>query len=328
MGTPLFPGDRRFAFTILDDTDVATVANVKPVYDLLAELGLRATKTVWPCACPEGAGDFAGSETLEDPHYLDFCRELQARGFELTWHGATMQSSLRERTIAALERFRDAFGFYPHIHVNHANNLENVYWGAARFDDPMVRFLVGRSPEVPIFRGHEPRSAHWWGDLCARHMLYGRNLTFDELNLRRINPTMPYRDPRRPLVRFWFSAADADNVDDFVALLAPERQARLEQEGGWCIVATHFGKGFVRDGRVDPRVEALLRQMARRDGWFPNVGELLDRLRQVNGERELPRREWIRMQWRWVGDLLRRRHRMQQQPQGGEHHASGTAKEA
>jgi hypothetical protein len=129
-------------------------------------------------------------------------------------------------------------------------------------------------------------------------------------------------------VRLWFSAADADNVDDFVALLATGRQARLEQEGGWCIVATHFGKGFVRNGRVDPRVERLLRQLAQRDGWFPNVGELLDHLRDVNGERELPRREWIRMQWRWVGDLLRRRRRTQRQPQGDEDHASGTATEA
>ena len=49
-----FPQGKRFAFTIVDDTDVATVANVKPLYDLLHELGFRTTKTVWPLGCPEG----------------------------------------------------------------------------------------------------------------------------------------------------------------------------------------------------------------------------------------------------------------------------------
>ena len=45
-----FPEGRKFAFTILDDTDDATVENVRPVYDLLTELGFRTTKTVWPLA--------------------------------------------------------------------------------------------------------------------------------------------------------------------------------------------------------------------------------------------------------------------------------------
>ena len=47
-----FPGDARFAFTILDDTDDSTLENVKPVYDCLRSHGLRTTKTVWPVDCP------------------------------------------------------------------------------------------------------------------------------------------------------------------------------------------------------------------------------------------------------------------------------------
>jgi len=33
-----FPYGKRFAFTVLDDTDVATVQNVAPVYALLERL--------------------------------------------------------------------------------------------------------------------------------------------------------------------------------------------------------------------------------------------------------------------------------------------------
>ena len=49
MASPVhfeFPHGKRFAFTIVDDTDVATVANVKPLYDLLHELGFRTTKRI------------------------------------------------------------------------------------------------------------------------------------------------------------------------------------------------------------------------------------------------------------------------------------------
>ena len=43
----------------------------------------------------------------------------------------------------------------------------------------------------------------------------------------------------------WFSSADADDCQAFNRLLRPERQERLAGEGGYCIVATHLGKGFV-----------------------------------------------------------------------------------
>ena len=97
-----FPAGRRFAFTIMDDTDVATLANVGPVYRLLDQLGFRTTKTVWPVGCPEGSANFSSSETLEDPAYLAFVLDLQSRGFEVAYHGATRESSTRERTERAL----------------------------------------------------------------------------------------------------------------------------------------------------------------------------------------------------------------------------------
>ncbi len=33
-----FPENKKFAFSIFDDTDGATVDNVRPIYDLLTEL--------------------------------------------------------------------------------------------------------------------------------------------------------------------------------------------------------------------------------------------------------------------------------------------------
>ena len=304
-----FPNGARFAFTVMDDTDVATVENVRPIYRLLESLGMMTTKTVWPVACEEGSSDFAGSETLDDPAYRDFAIDLQRRGFEIAFHGATMESSPRERTQAALERFAATFGQPPRVHANHSHNRDNLYWGADRIDHPLLRYLYRASLRRPrdFYQGHVPDSLFWWGDLCQRDISYVRNLSFADVNLSRVNPSMPYRDERRPFGRLWFSASDAENADEFVALLNEEDQARLEAERGVCIVATHFGKGFCRDGAVRADVQVVLTSMAQRRGWFVPVGPLLDFLRSRRESETLPQGEWRRMQWRWARDLVARR---------------------
>jgi hypothetical protein len=305
-----FPNGKRFAFTLVDDTDVATVANVSPMYLLLEDLGLRATKTVWPLECPEGSGDFFSSQTLADPDYLAFALDLQQRGFEITWHGATMESSTRERTLRALARFRELFGDYPRVHTNHALNRENLYWGADRVDIPLLKFLLAKVAlrRQPSFLGHVQGSPYWWGDFC-QHVRYVRNLTFSDLNLATINPSMPYHDPARPLVRLWFSASDAEGATEFIELMRPEQQQKLEHEGGFCILATHLGKGYVQNGRVHPLVRERLEALARRPGWFPTVSELLDWLHERRKSEDLPAQEWRRMQWCWARDLVLRKWR-------------------
>lgn len=303
------PGGKRFAFTIIDDTDVATTENVRPIYQLLEELGMRTTKTVWSEACPEGSDLFSGSETLEDPGYRAFVVDLQRRGFEIAWHGATMESSDRERTLDGLDRFRDTFGADPRVYANHAYNRENLYWGEARIDDPILRGVYRRFNGRPpgYYQGHVEGSRYFWGDVCHDRIEYVRNLTFRTVNLLEVNPSIPYHDPTRPHVRWWFSAADADDCHAFNELLSRDALDGLADRGGVCIVATHLGKGYVRNGEVHPRTRAVLERLARRDGWFPPVGELLDFLRAQRSSSTLPRREWARLQWRWAFDLAARK---------------------
>jgi hypothetical protein len=304
-----FPHGKRFAFTVIDDTDVATVQNVAPVYALLERLGMRATKTVWTMPCTEGSRNFSTSQTLEEAEYRAFVVDLQRRGFEIASHGATMESSTRERTAAGLERFRAVFGAYPRVHANHAGNRENLYWGAARVDAPLLKRLLRTMSGTSYYQGEFEGSPYWWGDLCARSMTYVRNLTFAEINLLRVNPTMPYRDPSRPSVRWWFSATDAEDAEAFCHLISPARQERLEREGGVCIVATHFGKGFVRNGRLVDAFQERLEALARRPGWFTTVGELLDWMHTQRRDDRLSPAEWRRMQWTWARDLFVRKAR-------------------
>jgi hypothetical protein len=293
----------------MDDTDDATVENVRPIYRLLESLGMPTTKTVWPVLCEEGSANFWAGKTLDDPEYRDFVVDLQRRGFEIAFHGATKESSFRERTIRALTRFTEIFGGPPRVHANHSFNRENLYWGLDRIDDPILRLIysVAIGQDRDFYQGHVPGSPFWWGDLAATQIEYVRNLTFNAINLRRTNPSMPYRDDRRQCAAWFFSASDAEDADAFVELLRVANQERLEREGGVCIVATHLGKGFCAAGKVREDVERLLIQLAKRPGWFAPVGQILDELRTQRSGTRLPPAEWRAMQWRWAFDVVARK---------------------
>jgi hypothetical protein len=304
-----FPDSKRFAFTILDDTDDSTLENIKPIYSRLRNLGFRTTKTVWPMACPEGSQDYFAADTLQRPDYLAFVKELVDAGFELASHGATMESSERERTRRGLEFVEQEFGFVPRLHVNHGQNHENLYWGANRFQSPGVRSIVGGLGRHPAgrFAGERPESPYYWGDLFERHFEYLRNFTIDSLDMFRFNPEMPYRLASTPCVRGWFSTSDAPDAEAFKRLVTADAIDQLERSRGVCIVSTHLGKGFTRDGRMDPQIDAVLSHIASRPGWFVPVSTLLDYLREHGGGQQLGGVRLLRLELRFLVARLRAR---------------------
>ena len=125
MAPVAWPDGRDFAFTIFDDTDNATVGNVAPVYELLADLGLHTTKSVW--ALRGSGAAVIGGQTCEDEDYRAWTLELQAAGFEIASHGAASETSARDRVIEAMDRFRDIYGHDPCSLANHADCAESIY---------------------------------------------------------------------------------------------------------------------------------------------------------------------------------------------------------
>jgi hypothetical protein len=302
-----FPGGRRFAFSILDDTDDSTLENVRPVYDRLRELGLRTTKTVWPLDCPEGSRLYFAADTLQRREYLEFVHSLVSAGFELASHGATMESSDRERTLRGLAFLEREFGFVPRLHANHGQNRESVYWGAERFRTPWLRALLRQfSRTMDAFDGERPDSPYFWGDVCRERFDYVRGFTFSGLNALRLNPEMPYTTACTPYVRRWFSTTDAPDAKAFLHRVTPAALERLEAQAGVCIVSTHLGKGFVEDGRLRGDVDAVLTSLARRPGWFAPVSDILDHLRGSN-DAPLGARALLRLELRYLADRVRSR---------------------
>jgi hypothetical protein len=125
------------------------------------------------------------------------------------------------------------------------------------------------------------------------------------VNTLSADPLMPYHDPERPYVPFWFSSSEAPNVNSFCSILAEENQDRLVEEGGACILYSHFAFGFVEDGRLDPRFERLVKRLGGLPGWFVPASTLLDHLKKQPGWQAVRSPDQIRaLQRRWLRSKL------------------------
>jgi hypothetical protein len=275
-----WPDGHKFAFTVVDDTDSATLANVKPVYDLLAGLGMKTTKTAWMFRGEAPAKDCGA--TCEEQEYLDWLLSLQRQGFEIAFHNAAPCTSHKEITSLALTGFRQLFGTTPILFCNHESNGENMYWGDARLSGwrRVLYNLATRGKRRDSSCGHVDGDPLFWGDLCQQHVRYVRNFVFDELNALALCPEQPYHDPAKPHVNFWFTSADGGTVKRFLANFTTDKLKLLEDAKGLCIAYVHFAYGFVENGRVNPEFQKRLEYIAARNGWFAPASEVLNYLRR------------------------------------------------
>lgn len=300
-----WPDDKKFAFTIFDDTDRATLQNNRSIYGLLSDLGIRTTKSVW--AFDGSKPPYIPGVTCSNKDYVGFLLDLQKLGFEIAWHLATWETSDRESTQRGINRFREIFGHAPRSMATHASNEEGIYWGGSRLSG-WRRYLYPILGNRPSFHGHDESSPLFWGDLCREHIHYVRNFVFKKIDTLDCCPWMPYHDPDRPFVNKWFASSSGSDAPEFTSLLSRENLDRLEESGGACIVYTHFGKGFVENSEVIPPVRSCLEDVARRNGWFVPVSQLLDFLEeQPSHAKEIRKSDRARLETRWLVDQLSRR---------------------
>ena len=71
-----------------------------------------------------------------------------------------------------------------------------------------------------------------------------------------------------------------------------------------CIMYTHFGKGFVENGKIEPEFGRLMLRLSRRPCWFAPVTTVLDHLHSVQGTQTIPLRVLARMESRWLRSRL------------------------
>lgn len=291
-----YPEGRDFAFTIVDDTDYAIGPDIKPVYDFLYVNNFKTTKTVWVFDAKRNnafseeleymAPAVKWGSSLEDRAYLAFVKELESRGFEIALHGVSSGNDTRKEILAGYNRFRELFGYYPSMDILHAQNIENLYCGKHKLDSKILKYVESVLCKSD-YQGHIEGSKYFWGDICKQHIKYVR-LPFheiDEINLLKINPSMPFHDSNRNYVNFWYPSSNGSNYARFIRLIRKDNIDRLVKEQGSAIIYTHFANGFTENMDASYRLKDDFKNkmsyIKSLNGWFATATQILDRLRAV-----------------------------------------------
>jgi hypothetical protein len=275
----IWPNNKSFAFTIIDDTDDATVENIKPIYDLLHDLKLITTKTVWVYP----SRDRFSGQCLQDLDYLNFIVDLKNKGFEIALHGLGSGDFTRDEILSGLSFYKKVVGENPRIHTNHAQNSHNLYHGNQAGSKALQKYATWRNPKDSYF-GQDPNSKFFWGDWVKNNIDFIRGKVFKEINTLKVNPRMPYIDHEKSKYsNYWFNSSDGSDVNVFNELISEINVNRLEKEGGLCIVYTHFASGFYKNQNINSEFESNIRYLASKNGWFVPASVILDYLIKQKG---------------------------------------------
>lgn len=301
----IWPDGKAFAFTIFDDTDASTIENVSDVYACLYDNGMRTTKSVWPIKGEKIPK--VGGLTCEDEDYLQWVYQLQNQGFEIGYHNATYHTSSREDTRRGIERFNALFGHYPLSMANHTGCQEGIYWGGNRLTGvhELAYNLILRNRYKGYHRGHVDGDPLFWGDLCKQKIKYVRNFVFSDINTLKKCPMMPYYDPMRPYVNYWFASSEGADLNAFNKTIHEKNQDLLEEEGGACIMYTHLASGFYEDGKINARFQRLIERLGQKNGWFVPTSTLLDYIQKQRSTHTITNAERRRLERAWLLQKIR-----------------------
>jgi len=188
---------------------------------------------------------------------------IDQQGFEIALHNVGNGIYTRSEIIEALEFFYDTFGKEPAIHTNHRSNPDNVYWNANE------RLTWPFSWPFWLYRSLKNNKRNSLGTKF--------NLVFKDINTLKNDPYMPYWDPKRPDVPFWFSSTDMRNIHYFARVLTADNLDRLCNQEGVCVGYTHFANpGFLdSDGQPCSAFVGALNEIKKRNIWVAPVSEVL-----------------------------------------------------
>ena len=124
------------------------------------------------------------------------------------------------KLIKGYEKFKEYFWLIiPKIDILHAQNIENLYSGYDKIDNPILK-IAEKIFHNSDYQGHIPQSEYFWGDICKEHIKYVR-LPFHaikEINLLKVYPKLIFHDPKRSYVNYWFPNSDGSDYKDFIKL--------------------------------------------------------------------------------------------------------------
>tara|TARA_R110002033_G_scaffold5978_9_gene24434 strand:- start:2169 stop:3074 length:906 start_codon:yes stop_codon:yes gene_type:complete len=222
--------------------------------------------------------NFTG-QTIQDNSYFKFLKELEKQGFDIQLHNVGSGKFNRNEIIEGLDIFKHKFGRYPKLHINHASNPDNLYWGYKRYGiifRKIIQLLKGKKKR---FYGDEVGSEYFWGDLAKNKIKFIRNRVFNGVDTLKYDPQMPFKEKYKKFSNYWFSSSDGHTIEEFNNLISKSNINKLKRENGLCLVYTHFASGFVDDdNNLNEQFKENIDYLSEQNGWFVPASEILEYL--------------------------------------------------
>lgn len=272
-----YPNGHNFAFTIIHDADGAYSERLLPLIDMFTELGFRITVTlfVFPSTVDnDPSTNRTGYQTnvpLTEPSERQFYLTVADRGHEIGMHTPSPRSDTRSTFIRAFEHYREVFGAYPKVYVEHSRrNNKETQWAL----------------------GADPSSDFYNTDLLNRHGCWvwvdGSGALTDPRHEKFYDVLAARGTPLNEDVRTTYGIAKGfvrsgkwkpSNGDGFLQWYTQAHVDLLEADRGMALVYTHLDMEWLDPQTRQPReaIRKRLEYIAKKDGWFAPAGEILDR---------------------------------------------------
>ena len=104
--------------------------------------------------------------------------------------------------------------------------------------------------------------------------------------------------------KYIYKRKDGGEIWCYGKAISDVNQDRLEEEGGACIMYTHFADGFCKNGKLSEKFKKQMNRLSKKDGWFVPTSILLDFLKTKNTIQIINSKQRTRLEWKWLLDKL------------------------
>lgn len=322
-----YPNGYDFAFTIVHDADDAYSERLAPLFDVFNKYGFKISVTAFAFWGEDFKNKKVFEETpekdrfykakavpLEVPSEREFYKKLESKGHEIGLHTATNLSDTRDTTKAAFEYFKEIFGHYPDIYVEHrdTDNMECVQNEGA---NPESKFYVVDllnhygpwvwiiSPSALPYEGKGryydllDNSLPFFSDTALKYYGIFRGF-YKEKKIRIRNGNLylcmvkggtlfdKYAKKKYGLVKAFRRSGRSDCADGngFLKCYSKKNIDELERHNGVAIVYTHLNTNWIdiNTKKIRSEIEERLKYIASKNVWLATASEILDRFKAMS----------------------------------------------
>jgi hypothetical protein len=288
----LYPNAHPFAFTIVHDADSAYSQRLAPLFDVFDTLGFKITATafafwakwaghgrIWEEWNSSSDSNYRFSAPkavpLVDSRERAFYKSLAARGHEVGMHSPSDTSDTRKDLIRAFEYFKQVFGHYPKVYVEHSSktnkeaqsnqgsNPASIYYNTDLLEQYGSWIWVDGPGALP-----DPKNGKYFDLLAVNKSPFSR-FALDTYGIHKgFVRSGKWQDSTGDGFLQWYSE---NNID------------ALENNRGMALVYTHLDSKWLdpQTRRIRSAIEARLRYLASKRAWFAPAGLILDRTQAI-----------------------------------------------